>query len=142
MDSHTVVLTLHTVAFSVLVGAVVLFDLRLLGLSRQIPVRALSRHMLPWTFAALALVVPTGVALYSAHGAELLDSRAFKVKMGLLLAAGINAAYFRTGPWQTVAAWDTGVAAPLAARASAALSIALWFSIIACGRAIAALFRA
>jgi hypothetical protein len=142
MDAHTVVLTLHTVAFSVLVGAIVLFDLRLLGLSRQIPVRALSRHMLPWTFAALALVVPTGVTLYSAHGAELLGSRAFQLKMGLLLAAGMNAAYFRTGPWQTVAAWDTAVAAPLAARLSAALSIALWFSIIACGRTIAALFRA
>jgi len=142
MDAHTVVLTLHTVAFSVLVGAIVLFDLRLLGLSRQIPVRALSRHMLPWTFAALALVVPTGVALYSAHGTELLGSRAFQLKMGLLLAAGMNAAYFRTGPWQTVAAWDTTVAAPLTARLSAALSIALWFSIIACGRTIAALFRA
>jgi hypothetical protein len=142
MDAHTVVLTLHTAAFTVLVGGIVLFDLRLLGLSRQIPVRALSRHILPWTFLALSLVVPSGLALYSEHGAELLGSRVFQLKMGLVLAAGLNAAFFRTGPWQTVAAWDTGVAAPLAARASAALSIVLWFSVIACGRMVAALLRA
>lgn len=141
MEPRTLLLTVHTIAFTVLVGGIVLFDLRVLGLSRAIPVRALSRHTLLWTFAAVTVAVPSGLFLYSAHGAELLGSRAFQLKMALILAAGMNAAFFRTGPWQTVAAWDTGVAAPLAARVSAALSIVLWFGVIACGRMVAAFLR-
>lgn len=142
MDARTAMLTLHTIAFTVLVGGIVLFDLRVLGLSRSISVRALSRHTLLWTFAALVAVIPSGLFLYSSHGTELLGSRAFQLKMALLLAAGLNAAFFRTGPWQAVAAWDTQVPAPVAARVSAALSIALWFGVIACGRMVAAFLRA
>jgi hypothetical protein len=127
----------HISGFVMLVGSVVMFDLRVLGLSRQIPVRALARHLLPWSLAALVLIVPTGLAMFAAHASDFIGNRAFQVKMGLLLAAGINAAIFHTGPYQSVAAWDTGVAAPWGARVSVALSIATWFAIIACGRLLA-----
>ena len=127
----------HIVGFVILVGAVVMFDLRVLGLSKQVSVRALARHLLPWSVAALLLILPTGLAMFSAHASELLTNRAFQVKMALILAAGINAGIFHTGPYQGVAAWDTQVAAPLGARISVALSIAIWLSIIACGRLLA-----
>jgi hypothetical protein len=127
----------HIVGFVILVGAVVMFDLRVLGLSKQVSVRALARHLLPWSVAALLLILPTGLAMFSAHASDLLANRAFQVKMALLLAAGINAGIFHTGPYQSVAAWDMRVAAPLPARISVALSIAIWLSIIACGRLLA-----
>jgi len=124
----------HTIGFSILVGSIVAFDLRVLGFSKRIPVRALSAHLLPWTFAALVAIVPTGLLMFAAHATELIDSTAFKVKMGLLLAAGMNAAIFRTGPYQGVAAWDTNATAPAGARASVAASIVIWLAIIACGQ--------
>ena len=127
----------HISGFVILVGAVVMFDLRVLGLSRQIPVRLLARHLLPWSVAALLLIVPSGLAMFAAHASDFLGNRAFQLKMALLLAAGLNAVAFHTGPYQTVAAWNTGVAAPWSARASVALSLVLWFSIIACGRLLA-----
>lgn len=127
----------HILGFVILVGSVVMFDLRVLGLSKRIPVRALARHLLPWSVAALAIIVPTGLMMFSAHAADFISNRAFQVKMGLLLAAGINAAAFHTGPYQGVAAWDTHAPAPLAARASVALSIAIWIGVIACGRLLA-----
>ena len=127
----------HIVGFVLLVGSVVMFDLRVLGLSRQVPVKALARHLLPWSVAALLLIVPSGLAMFSAHANDFLGNRAFQVKMALLLAAGINAGIFHTGPFQTVAAWDTGVTAPVGARVSVALSIAIWVAIIACGRLLA-----
>ncbi len=127
----------HIVGFTILVGSVAMFDLRVLGLSKQISVRALSRHLLPWSLAALVLIVPTGLLMFSAHAQDFLGNRAFQLKMGLLLAAGINAAYFRTGPYQQVAAWDTNAAAPWAARASVALSLVLWLGVISCGRLLA-----
>ena len=127
----------HIVGFVILVGSVVMFDLRVLGLSRRVPVRALARHLLPWSFAALLLIVPTGLLMFSAHASDLIGNRAFQVKIGLLFAAGMNAIAFHTGPYQTVARWDTDAAAPLAARASVALSIVLWIGVIACGRLLA-----
>lgn len=129
--------TVHIVGFAILVGSVVMFDLRVLGLSKAISVRALSRHLLPWGLAALVLIVPTGFLLFLAQATELLANRTFQLKMGLLMLAGINAVIFRTGPYQTVAHWDVGTRAPIGAQVSVAVSIMLWVSIIACGRLLA-----
>lgn len=127
----------HIIGFSILVGSVVLFDLRVLGLSRQISVRALARHLLPWSVAALLIIVPTGLLMFSAHAGDFLNNRAFQLKMALLLTAGMNAAIFHTGPFQSAATWDTDATAPLGARLSVALSLVLWVSIISCGRLLA-----
>jgi predicted membrane protein len=127
----------HIIGFSILVGSVVMFDLRVLGLSRQISVRALARHLLPWSVAALLIIVPTGLLMFSAHAGDLLGNRAFQLKMALLLTAGMNAAIFHTSPFQSASTWDTHATAPLGARISVALSLVLWFSIIGCGRLLA-----
>jgi hypothetical protein len=127
----------HTLGFTTLVGSVAVFDLRVLGIAKQISVRALARFLLPWTLASLAVIVPTGLMMFSAHADDLLSNRAFELKMGLLLAAGMNGAYFHTGPYMTVKGWDTNAPAPWVARLSAALSLALWIGVIACGRLLA-----
>src|SRR5215207_4663936 len=54
---------LHIFGFVLLVGAAVMFDLRLLGLSRGVPVSAMAAHLLPWSRAGLAVVVPTGLLM-------------------------------------------------------------------------------
>lgn len=127
----------HITGFVLLVGSVAMFDLRVLGLSRGIPVRALARHLLPWSVLALFLIVPSGLAMFSAHASDFLGNRAFQLKMALLLAAGLNAVAFHTGPYQSVASWNVDAAAPWTARASVALSLLLWISIISCGRLLA-----
>ena len=127
----------HIWGFVLLVGSVVMFDLRVLGLSKSVPVRALARHLLPWSVAALLLILPSGLLMFSAHAGDFLNNRAFQVKMALLLAAGLNAAIFHTGPYRSVASWDVDAVAPLGARVSVALSIVLWIAVIACGRLLA-----
>jgi hypothetical protein len=127
----------HIVGFVILVGSVVMFDLRVLGLSKQVPVRAMARHLLPWSLVALLLIVPTGLLMFSAHAQDFLGNRAFQLKMALLLTAGLNAAWFHTGPYQGVAAWDTAATAPAAARISVAFSLVLWVGVISCGRLLA-----
>ena len=57
---YPVVETVHIAGFAVLVGAVALFDLRVLGCARTLPVRALGRHLLRWALASLLLVLPAG----------------------------------------------------------------------------------
>ena len=127
----------HIVGFVTLVGSVAMFDLRLLGLSRKLPVTTLSRHTLPWTLGALLLVIPSGLLMFTAHATDFVSNDAFVTKMSLLMIAGANALWFRVGPYQSVRDWDIGVAPPPAARISAALSLMLWVSIISCGRLLA-----
>ena len=135
--AYPIVETIHIVGFVLLVGSVVMFDLRVLGLSKNIPVRGLSRHLLPWSLLGLVLIVPTGSLMFMAHATDFLGNGAFQLKMGLLMAAGINAAIFRSGPYQTVSRWDVATRSPLAAQASVAASIVIWIAIISCGRLLA-----
>jgi hypothetical protein len=134
---YPIVEVIHIVGFVILVGSVLMFDLRILGLNKQIPVRALARHLLPWSWAALILIVPTGFLMFTAHANDFLGNKAFQLKMALLLASGINAIAFHTGPYQSVKDWDIGVRAPLVAQASVAASIVMWLGVISCGRLLA-----
>jgi hypothetical protein len=127
----------HITGIAVLVGSIAMFDLRLLGIGRTLPVRALSRFLLPWTLGSLILIVPSGLMMFSAHASDFISNPAFIIKMTLLLAAGVNAAMFRVGAYQGVAAWDTTTRPPFAARAHAVASLLLWVSLISCGRLIA-----
>ena len=127
----------HILGFVVLVGAAFMFDLRLLGVSRRLPVAAMERHLLPWARASLVLVVPTGVTMFAAHATEFATNPAFRLKLVLIAAAGLNAAIFRRVPFRSVGDWDTGRRAPAAARIAAGVSLVLWTAVIACGRLLA-----
>lgn len=127
----------HIAGFVVLVGAAVMFDLRLLGLSRRLPVAELARHLLPWSWAGLGLVLPSGLLMFAAHATEMAANPAFRLKLALIGAAGVNAVVFERWTLASVAAWDRDVAAPGAARAAAVVSLGCWAGVIACGRLLA-----
>jgi hypothetical protein len=127
----------HLAGIALLVGSIVVLDLRLLGFSRTLPVRKLAAHVLPWTIGSFALILPSGLAMFVAHAGDLIASPVFALKMCLILAAGVNAAVFHAGIFRGAAAWDVEAPPPAAARAAAALSLALWISVIACGRLLA-----
>ena len=129
--------TLHIIGIAALYGSLLVVELRLLGLGRRIPVAALARLALPWTIAGFALAAAMGLCMFSAHADEFIGQRVFMLKMGLILAAAINAAIFHSGPFVAVARWDTDARPPASARAAAAISIALWTSVIVCGRMLA-----
>ncbi len=134
---YPIVEIVHILGFVVLVGAVAMFDLRVLGLSRNISVHALGRHLLRWSVAGLVFVVPAGLMMFSAHPEEFATSPIFRLKLGLIGAAGANAALFHIGIYRSVANWDTGTAAPITAKMHALLSLAVWIAVISCGRLLA-----
>ena len=134
---YPIVEIVHILGFVILVGAVLMFDLRVLGLGRGLPVSALARHLLRWSWLGLALVVPAGLMMFSAHATEFATNPAFLLKLGLLASAAANVAFFHLGPYRSVQGWNVEVRAPGAARAAAALSIAIWIAVISCGRLIA-----
>ena len=128
---------LHIVGFVILVGSIAMLDLRLLGLSRDLSVRRLAGHLLPWTLGALVLIVPTGLLMFMTHATDFITNRAFVVKMSLLAAAGLNAVAFHLGPYRSVAQWDSAAGTPAAAKLHAAASLFIWVGVITCGRLLA-----
>lgn len=134
---YPMVETVHIVGFVLLVGSVAMFDLRVLGWGRALPVRTLGRHLLPWSAGSLLLVAPSGLLLFSTQPADFIGNRAFQLKLLLIGTAGINALLFHAGPWRKAAQWDGEQGAPPLARLHALVSLLLWVAVICCGRLIA-----
>jgi hypothetical protein len=134
---YPIVEIVHIIGFVMLVGTVAMFDLRLLGFSKKLSIQALGRHLLPWSVAALLLVIPAGLMMFSAHPQDFAANNVFLLKLGLISLAGVNAGLFHVGAYRSVAAWDAGVGTPAAAKAHALLSIGLWLAVICCGRLLA-----
>mgnify|MGYP001324047423 CR=1 FL=1 len=120
---------LHIAGIALLLGSLVLLDLRVWGLASELPVRALARLSLPVTLAGFGLIGCSGLLMFAAQPAELLANRAFLVKLALVLLAGLNAVWFHGRG--SLARCDT------LARAQTVISTGLWLAAIACGRWIA-----
>ena len=129
--------TVHIIGFVILVGAAAMFDLRLLGFSRHLPVDETARHVLPWSRASLLAVVPSGFLLFISNATDIWANPAFRLKMILLVAAGLNALVFHRWTFRSVAGWNQDRATPAKAKAAALASLVLWTGVITCGRLIA-----
>ena len=125
---------LHLLGVVLLAGPVIAFDLRVLGVNRSLPVEHLARHLLPIAVVSIALIVPTGLAMFAVYASDLLSSRAFIIKILLVFAGGALAVLFHTGPYRGVQAWSTAMKAPLAARACALASVIGWLIVLALGQ--------
>ena len=119
----------HISGIALLVGSLVLLELRVWGLARELPVPALSRLALTVSMSGFGLAVFSGALMFSSQAAELIANRAFVIKMGVLTLAGANAGLFHARDGLTKL---DGIA-----RAQTALSLGLWLGVIICGRWIA-----
>ena len=128
---------LHITGFVALVGAAAMFDLRLLGVSRHLPVDQISRHVLPVARLSVLVVVPSGLALFVSDATAISANPAFRLKLVLLVGAALNAYAFHRWCFSSVMTWRVDRPAPLRARFAALTSLLLWTAVISCGRLIA-----
>lgn len=129
--------TLHVLGLGLVFGSILAFDLRLFGWHRDLSVSRLGQHLLPWVWAGFALNLGSGVLLFLSDAIEFAGNTSFRVKMLLLLLAGFNALWFQTRIARSMPAWDRDADTPAAAKAAAALSLALWLAIVTAGRLMA-----
>ena len=118
---------------AVLGGALLLVDLRLLGVGmRGVPVATLARSARPWLRGSLALTVGSGVLLFLSEALKCYENPAFWLKLVLLIAALLFAGLVR-GRFTD----DTGTV-PLrsGARLAGATSLTLWVGVAVAGRGI------
>ncbi len=119
----------HISGIALLLGNLVLLELRVLGLGSGLPVKDLARLSLGIAASGFALAATSGLLMFASQPAELLNNRAFTLKMLLLLAAGCNAAWFHgRGSLAKLDAW---------ARWQMVISSLIWLTVVACGRWIA-----
>jgi hypothetical protein len=128
----------HVLTLTLFVGLTVMLDLRLLGLTmRQVPVSEITSRLVPWARAGFAIMIISGLLLFYAIPVRTYHSVFFRVKVVMLVLAGLNAWLFHWRVERRVADWDLAPVTPLAARAAAAISLILWAGIIVAGRMIA-----
>jgi len=121
---------LHIVGIAGLFGSLLVLELRLWGRGEALlPAVPFARVVLTVTWAGFALVLASGLAMFSTQPQELLANAAFRAKAVLLVLAGLNAAAFhRRGG-------TARADGPM--RALGLLSLVLWVGVIICGRWIA-----
>lgn len=127
---------LHVLAISLVLGAVFIFDLRLLGWAwRNFPAARLLETLRPIAVVGFVLAVGSGFFMFASQPVTYLNSTVFQVKLLLLLAAGANFLLFHTALARSAVRWDgAGGAVPLPARLSALVSLAMWAAILLAGR--------
>lgn len=129
--------SLHILAIAVVMSAILLTNLRALGVvGRDQPLSRLSARYLPWIWTALGVLALSGSTLIVGEPRRSLENPVFIAKMGLLavaivLTVAIHAPLRRDGDFWTPAARATGL------RMLALVSLALWAGIIFAGRWIA-----
>ena len=128
----------HVLTLALFVGLTVILDLRLLGLVlRRVPVSQVTGRLLPWTKAGFAIMLITGLLLFYAIPVRTYQSIFFRVKVVMLVLAGLNVWFFHSRVERGVADWDLADVAPAPARIAAIVSLILWAGIVIAGRMIA-----
>jgi hypothetical protein len=123
----------HIVALALLFGALLMLNLRLLGLTMTYkPVARLARDLAPWIFVSLTLILASGVLLFASEAMKAYASVPFQVKMLFLFAAILF--HYTIYPWVTRS--DDRTIRPVWGKLAAIVSILLWLGVGIGGRGI------
>ena len=126
-----VIESVHLAALAAIGGAVLLLDLRLLGMAlRRQPVARIARDAQPWLIGSLLVMLPTGMLLFLSESKKCYYSDAFWVKMTSLFLAIVFTFTVR----RKVAMADETQARPLLRKLVALVSLLLWSGVGAGGR--------
>ena len=123
----------HIVALCLLFGALLMLNLRLLGLGLNYkPVAQLARELSPWVLVSLIIILTTGFALFASEAMKAYLSKPFQVKMLFLFAAII----FHYTIYGYITRADESRRNPALGKMAAIVSILLWLGVGIGGRGI------
>jgi hypothetical protein len=121
----------HLAALAVIGGAILIVDMRMLGLGlRETPVASLARDAQPWFVGSLIVMLVSGVSLYTSEATKCYASPAFWIKMVALVLAILFTFTVR----RKVSLADAAQVTPRASKTVALVSIGLWFMVAWGGR--------
>jgi hypothetical protein len=125
--------TAHYIGLALLVGGILLTDLRLLGFAARLPLKSML-GLLRFVWAGFAINVVSGSLIFIYGAAQFSANSAFRVKMVLMLLAGINAFIFTRAAAGEGERWIASGHVPPAIKAVATASVILWLGVVTAGR--------
>jgi hypothetical protein len=123
----------HYIGIACLVGAIMLIDLRLLGLGKRLPLKSMIT-LLPWVWAGFLINLFSGGIIFIYGATNFGVNRAFWLKMSLIVLAGINAFLFEIAARRGRDGWVETGNAPLLVKGIATASFVLWLGVVTTGR--------
>jgi len=126
---------LHFIGLSLLLGALLVIDLRMAGFFRRINVAA-THKMLPWVFIGFGINLTTGFLFVMGDPARYTANIGFRWKMVLVLIAGLNALWFWLKVNSDMKNWEPHADTPAVAKIIAWVSLGCWFGVLLLGRLI------
>lgn len=125
---------LHIFGFVVLVGSILGFDLRVLGLGRRLPIEPFARLVVPLSALGFVIAVPCGFLLFVTEATSIAANLAFQAKLACIAIGLVNIGLFHLGPWRDLVQRGQ---VTLAAKLGAVVSLLAWSGAIIGGRLIA-----
>ena len=127
--------SIHFVGLTLLFGCIAAWDLRLLGMAKQVPIAAFHR-LIPFAVLGFAINATSGTFFLMAYPDQYVYNPAFHLKMLCVIVAGINVVLFYLTMFRRVTPLGPGAQGPILARLNGAVSLVLWVTVIICGRMI------
>ena len=123
----------HYIGLSLLVGGIMLIDLRVLGVARSLPLKSMI-GLLPFVWVGFAINVVTGSLLFIYGATGFGTNSAFLLKMTFMVLAGLNALAFDVSVRRSGGGWVAADRPPLFVKGVATLSFVLWLCVVTTGR--------
>ena len=127
----------HIVGIALLFGAILPFDLRLIGCWRSVPLALLARVLRPMAIIGLLLAVATGALMFTVHALDYARIDIFAIKLLIVAAAIANALLLGRSALHAQAQAGDKAPSTLRLRMIGLTSAGLWLAAIICGRWIA-----
>ena len=131
---YPICIAAHSIGLAVMVGPVLILDLRLLGWFRSIPYSSLSR-ILAVAWIGFAVNFVSGAVLFAMQATSYVTNYPFLIKLALVLLGAVSAAQQQSAI-RDAATWDTS-GVPSSVTAVAVISLVFWIGAIITGRLIA-----
>ncbi len=126
---------IHFIGLSLLLGAMLLVDLRLAGFLRQIDIMSTHR-LLPWAVIGFGMNLASGFLFFMGDPGRYSINIGFQIKMVLVLIAGLNVLVFALKINPVIASWDPHGDTSGFAKTVAWVSLATWTGVLLLGRLI------
>lgn len=126
--------TLHFMGLALLMGVVAVFDLRMLGMAKALPLGPLQRLM-SWAVLGFLINLITGFLFFAGDPFQYIHNIAFGFKLLFIGLAGVNVTlYYVTGLYRRVERVGAGHDVPAVAKLVAGVSLVLWIGVMYWGR--------
>ena len=123
---YPIVESVHVLTIALFLGLTAAMDARLLGAAlRETPVGVVMARLLPSIRLGFAVMLVTGLLLFTGTPVRFVSNVFFQVKLALLALAGLNVWLFHYRLYPTVHEWGSAARPPRHARLAGAASLVL-----------------